>query len=400
MIRKYFIFLNTIYKYCIMTARIKIAVDDKIPFLKGIFESHAEINYFKGSAIENSKIKNTDALIIRTRTLCNSHLLNNTEVKLITTATIGYDHIDTIYCKEHDIKWVNAPGCNSTSVMQYIASALFTFAEEKNVDLSTKTIGIVGVGNVGGKVARLCRAIGMKVLLNDPPRERLEGANEFVSLDEIKSSSDIITFHVPLTAEGKDKTYHIADETFFSGIPKGTVIINTSRGPVIKTTALVSAIRKSVISYAVLDVWENEPYLDRQLLELVNIATPHIAGYSADGKANGTAVCVNSINEYFNLGLPENWYPDQVPPPLNEQELEIDCTGMSYQQIFSQVILHTYNIKRDDLLLRKSPGKFEHLRDEYPVRREFQAYKVILSNAEPEIIKKIKMLGFQTEIKK
>ncbi|MCW8848857.1 MAG: 4-phosphoerythronate dehydrogenase, partial [Melioribacteraceae bacterium] len=245
-----------------MNNNIKIVADDKIPFLKGVLEPFVQVEYFPGSKISSEKIIDADALIIRTRTKCNKDLLEGTNVKLITTATIGTDHIDVEYCEQNNIKWINAPGCNSTSVMQYITSALLSLAEKQNFILSDKTIGIVGVGNVGSKIKKIAETLGMNVLVNDPPRERLEGGNEFSNLEILKSESDIITFHVPLIREGIDKTYHLADETFFNQLTKKLIIINSSRGEVIKTSALKDSVSKGKISNIVLDVWENEPDID------------------------------------------------------------------------------------------------------------------------------------------
>jgi len=381
-----------------MSRRIKIVADDKIPFLKGVLEPFAEVEYYKGSEIDNNKVKNADALIIRTRTICDSQLLNNTNIQLITTATIGYDHIDTEYCLRNNIKWVNAPGCNSSSVKQYIASALFTCAAEMDFELNKKTIGIIGVGNVGRKVADLCSILGMKVLLNDPPRERQEGSANFVSVDTLKAESDIITFHVPLSKTGDDKTYHMANEEFFSGLRQGTIIINTSRGPVVKSSALKKSIPNKSISYTVLDVWEDEPGIDEELLDSVNIGTPHIAGYSADGKANGTAVCVNAVRKHFNMNMP-GWYPNDIPLPSNSVLFEPECNSGNYFKVLHDIILHTYNIREDDSSLRASPDKFEWFRDHYPVRREYPLYKIRLSECCNSLSKKLNELGFLVESK-
>jgi len=195
-----------------LSRKIKIVADDKIPFLKGVLEPFAEVEYFPGNKISKENILNADALIVRTRTKCNSELLEGAKVKLITTATIGFDHIDTEYCRQKNITWLNAPGCNATSVMQYITSVLLKIAHNQIFDLSEKTIGIVGVGNVGFKIQKVCEVLGMNILLNDPPRERIEGSENFCSLDKIITESDIITFHVPLNRDGLDNTFHLVDD--------------------------------------------------------------------------------------------------------------------------------------------------------------------------------------------
>lgn len=377
-----------------MSDKIKIVADSKIPLLKGVFESCADIVYLPPSEIINENIKDADALLIRTRTKCNSKLLDGTKIKFIATATIGYDHIDTSYCESKNIKWMNAPGCNSTSVMQYVASVLVTLCKIKNIDLSKMIIGIVGVGNVGSKIAQLAESLGMKVLLNDPPRERKEEKEKFVSLEELMNRSDIITFHVPLIKEGIDKTFHLADEAFFAKLNKEKILFNTSRGEVVDTSALKNAINNGIITTAVLDVWENEPTIDRDLLNLVDIGTPHIAGYSTDGKANGTAICVRGLSSFFNLGIANNWYPSAIPLPYNPQELTFKCEGKSNQEIINEVILSTYDVIKDDVILRGSVDTFEKQRNEYPVRREFAYFKIKLLNGNPELTVTLNRLGF------
>ena len=374
--------------------KTKIVADNKIPFLNGVLEPFAEVVYLSPSDMTREAIKEADALLVRTRTKCDANLLDGSNVKFIATATIGFDHIDTKYCDSRNIKWISAPGCNSSSVMQYIASALLTLAETKNLLLSDLTIGIVGVGNVGTKVARVAKAFGMNVLLNDPPRTRAEDNQGFVDLDELISRSDIITFHVPLNKDGRDKTFHIVDESFFEKFDQKKIIINTSRGEVVKTEALKKTIRNGFITACVLDVWENEPDIDRELLSLLDIATPHIAGYSADGKANGTAVCVRAISSFFNFGIDNKWYPSELPQPENSKLMVVDCEDKSEQQIFSEAVFHTYRILDDDGRLRGSVETFEKQRGNYHVRREFTFYNIELKNGRKEIHEALIELGF------
>ena len=227
-----------------MNDRIRIVADANIPFLRGVLEPYADVRYLPAAEIRPESIRGTDALLIRTRTKCDARLLKGSRIVFIGTATIGYDHIDTAYCEAHGIRWVHAPGCNSSSVAQYVASALLTVARTKSLDLGRTTIGIVGVGHVGGKVSRLARSLGMRVLLNDPPRMRAEGRSGFVDLDALLDESDIITFHVPLTREGMDATHHLADERLFAQAEaEGPSFLNTSRGPVHETRALKAAIK-------------------------------------------------------------------------------------------------------------------------------------------------------------
>ncbi|MFM2292725.1 MAG: hypothetical protein RIS29_2538, partial [Bacteroidota bacterium] len=278
---------------------MKIIIDDKIPYIKGAFEPVAEVIYLAGSKTTAEVVKDADAIVTRTRTICNEKLLAGSSVKFIATATIGFDHIDTDYCEANEISWTNAPGCNSKSVEQYIASTLMVLAETKGWDLTQKTLGVVGVGNVGKKVARIAEIFGMKVLLNDPPRERAEGADQFVSLQTVMNEADVITLHVPLETKGEDATFHLANDAFFGKLGRKPVLINSCRGEVVETAAVKAALNAGQISEFVCDCWENEPNLDLDLLANTIIATPHIAGYSKDGKATGTLMSVQAIDNYF-----------------------------------------------------------------------------------------------------
>ncbi|MBN2612340.1 MAG: 4-phosphoerythronate dehydrogenase PdxB [Bacteroidales bacterium] len=372
-----------------------IIADNKIPFLNGALEPFADVVYASGKDITNELIRQTDAeaLIIRTRTKCNHELLRETKVSFIATATIGYDHIDTDYCNKNGIFWTNAPGCNSSSVQQYIASALVTLANNMNFNLRDKTLGVVGVGNVGSKVVRLAEALNMTVIMNDPPRQRKENHCQMRSLDTVLIECDIITFHVPLNLEGTDKTFHMADTSFFEQVRSGTIIINSSRGEVIESTALKQAVKSGKIAAAVLDVWENEPVIDKELMSLASIATPHIAGYSADGKANGTTMSVRALSRFFNLGI-DDWVPAEIPVP-SKTTIHLKSRGKSDDAIIREAIMATYNIMDDDARLRGSVETFEKQRGSYPLRREFHVYDVFLSDERPDTIKRLKKLGFK-----
>jgi erythronate-4-phosphate dehydrogenase len=345
---------------------MNVIIDKDIPFIKGVLEKVAvDVKYLSYNEINAEIVSDADALIIRTRTKCNKNLLEKSKVKFIATATIGYDHIDTEYCNRNNIKWTNASGCNALSVTQYMSSVFCYLSKKKNIDLRNKTIGIVGVGNVGTRIAKLAQSFGMKVLLNDPPRARNEGKTDFVSLTEIAEKADIISFHPFLHLDGEDKSYHLADEAFFQLLKKRPIIINASRGEVIKTEALKEAMEKNLVSDVVLDCWENEPAIDTELLKKVTIATPHIAGYSTDGKANATMQSVRAASQFFNLGI-DNWEPEELPQGINHNfESENDC----------DFLLKTYSIEEDMRKLIESPVDFEKLRSTYPVRREPKAYK-------------------------
>ena len=373
--------------------RLKVIADDKIPFLKGVLEPYADVVYLSGAKISPADVADADAIFTRTRTKCNAVLLQGSSVKLIATATIGYDHIDTAWCEANGITWTNAPGCNSGSVRQYIAAVLATLAGRNGCRFREMTFGVVGVGNVGSKVARLGEALGMTVLLNDPPRARSEGGNAFVSLDELVRRSDIVTVHVPLNRSGEDCTFHLFDEARLRSFRPQTILINSSRGEVTDNAALKTALKAKTLKAAVLDVWENEPDIDRELLSLLDIATPHIAGYSADGKANGTAMSVQALSRFFGFPLTE-WRPENVPAPPQPLQFTIDGTGKTPQQCVCEAILHTYPITDDDSRLRTSPETFEKQRGAYPIRREFEAFSVQTENLSPETVEQLRILGF------
>ena len=378
---------------------LRIIADEKIPFLNGVLEPYAEVKYMPGNLITRDSLLNVDALIIRTRTRCDKSLLEGTAVKFIATATIGFDHIDTEYCKSAKIQWVNAPGCNSSSVQQYIIAALLTLAHKYDFSLNDKILGIIGVGNVGSKVQAAAQLLGMKVKFNDPPRARKEGSAGFSGLDEILETCDIITLHVPLIPEGEDQTFHLFDSRLFGKMKEGAWLINTSRGEVVETNALKTVLSSEKLSGAVLDVWENEPNIDTELLSQIYISTPHIAGYSTDGKANGTAMVVQSLCQYFNLPL-NKYYPLSLPEPLNPI-IVLDGTGKRCLQIVQESVLHTYDILKDHIRLQISPESFEQQRGRYPNRREFPAYKVNLSNGKMGALEMLEKLGFtvKNEIK-
>lgn len=372
---------------------MKIVCDNKIPFLKGALEPYAEVVYLPGKETTPEVVKDADALITRTRTACNASLLDGSSVKVIATATIGFDHIDTGWCESHGIVWRNAPGCNSWSVKQYIAAALVTLARRHGLAFGDLTLGVVGVGNVGSKVAEVGEILGMKVLRNDPPRARAEGGKGFVSLDEIVSASDIITVHVPLTRVGEDATLHLFDEGRIGSLRPDQILINSSRGPVVDNKALKSALQDGKLRGAVLDVWEGEPELDPELVTLLDLSTPHIAGYSADGKANGTTMSVRTVAR--ELGLPlTDWVATGIPSPEQSLTFELDAAGKSTQEVLTEAILYTYDITADSDRLRAGLAQFERLRGDYQVRREFTAFTVRLKNAGPDQTSRLAALGF------
>lgn len=376
---------------------MKIVADHKIPFLKGALEGVAELVYLPGDAIGADDVSQADALIVRTRTRCDRALLEGSKVRFIASATIGFDHIDTTYCDANHISWTNAPGCNANSVKQYMASALTFIIRETGKRLDGLTIGIIGAGHVGSRIHAMASSLGMGTLVNDPPRERKEGPQHFVSLDEILDKADIITMHTPLNKEGIDKTLYLADEDFFKRMKKGAWFINTSRGEVANTEALLQALHGNHLHGAIIDVWENEPHISDALLQKAAITTPHIAGYSADGKANGTTMSVRAVSRHFKLGL-DDWAPASMPE-TDHMVFRVDCQAMSCEQLVARLSSHTYDIKADSDKLKHSPHTFEKQREDYPIRREPEAHQLELLHAKPSHEEIAKALGFSPSLR-
>lgn len=341
---------------------MKIVADKHIPFLEGVFEPYAEVVYIDGRQINHDDVIDADALIIRTRTKCNADLLDGTKVQLISTATIGTDHIDLDYCAQHGIEVHNAEGCNAGGVMQYVFSALYGVAARKNIKLDGANFGIIGVGHVGRKVEHMARYLGFNVLRCDPPRAAAEGEEGFCSLEYLLANSQIVTMHTPLD----DTTRGMADEDFFMLMQQGSIFINASRGEVMDEDALKAAYPK--LGAAIIDTWNNEPDVDEDLIELVDVATPHIAGYSFQGKQNGTASAVQSVARHFGIADLYDYYPENDIPD-HEPKL-LDLSGKKQGEI-AAVFQYNYPIFTDDFRFRMEPGNFEKMRSNYQYRREF-----------------------------
>ncbi|MBE6250322.1 MAG: 4-phosphoerythronate dehydrogenase [Bacteroidales bacterium] len=340
---------------------MKIVADKHIPFLEGVFEPYAEVVYIDGRAINHDDIIDADALIIRTRTKCNADLLDGTRVSMIATATIGIDHIDMEYCREHNIEVHNAQGCNAGGVMQYVFSALYGVAARKGIKLDDATFGIVGVGHVGKKVEAMARHLGFKVLLCDPPRAAAEGPEGFCSLEYLLANSQIVTMHVPLD----ETTRGMADEEFFMQMPQGSIFINAARGEIMDDDALMQAIPK--LGAVVIDTWNHEPDVNRTLVDMVDIATPHIAGYSYQGKQNGTASAVQYVARHFGIEALYDYYPEADIP--DHDPLQLDLADKNHGER-AAVFQYNYPIFTDDFRFRMDPSSFEKLRSEYQYRRE------------------------------
>ncbi|WP_294083482.1 4-phosphoerythronate dehydrogenase PdxB [Proteiniphilum sp. UBA5384] len=367
---------------------MKILADAHIPYLRGIAEQYGEVEYLPGNQFTRDAIKDKDALIVRTVTHFGEEILSGTSVKLICSATIGFDHIDTEWCDTHGVAWRTAPGCNASSVEQYVTASLLHLAEKYQFNLEEKTIGIVGAGNVGNKVDEACKKLGMRVLLNDPPREEREGSALFTDIETLQREADIITFHTPLTKTGKYKTHHLADKQFLTSVEKKPFIINAARGGITDNQALKKAIQHGQISGVVLDCWENEPAIDHELLRLADIATPHIAGYSADGKWTATKMSLENLNKFFNINMQNPQY-QEIPVP--EQSL-VDLQGIAPGEQLQHAVWHTYNPLTETTVLKSEPGKFYWFRSNYPLRREYPAYSLL--HTDTRVLPILLSLGF------
>lgn len=332
-----------------MTKPLVIA-DAHVPGLEPLGQV-ASVVRMAPDSIDADAVRDADALIVRTRTRCDARLLQDSKVKFVGTATIGVDHIDRDWCESHGIAVASAPGCNAPAVAQYVFASLLSII---NRPLRSYTIGIVGVGNVGRIVERWARGLGMSVLLCDPPRSRAEGPDAFVSLDEIARRCDIITFHTPLIADGADRTVHLADDAFFNSLLRAPIIVNAARGPVVDTAALIEALDCGVVSHAIIDCWEGEPRISLDLLDRAAVATPHIAGYSLNGKMRATVAICDALCDA--LGLPRlEGLPSVDPVP--------DTVTVSG-------IIHSYRPETDTAALRARPADFEALRNNYNLRPE------------------------------
>ena len=341
---------------------MKIVADTNIPFLKGVLEPYADVIYLDGRSIDHAAMVDADAIIIRTRTKCNEETLSGTRVQMIASATIGMDHIDLPWCAAHGIDVQNAEGCNAGGVADYVFSALYGIASRRAIKLDGATIGIIGVGNVGKKVEAMARSLGFNVLLCDPPRALKEGADAFVPLEELLRQANIVTLHVPLDED----TRGMAGHDFFEAMQPGSIFINASRGEVVDEAALIHARPK--LGALVLDTWCNEPNPNPNLIELCDIATPHIAGYSYQGKQNGTAQAVQALACHFGIEELENFRP--VTEDESLKPVSINLKDKTQGEI-AAILQYNYPIFTDDFLFRSSPDSFERLRSEYNYRREF-----------------------------
>jgi erythronate-4-phosphate dehydrogenase len=360
----------------------------------------------EGRKITATDVRDAEIMAIRSTTKVDRALLEGSRVRFVGTATIGIDHMDTAYMDQQGIRWCFAAGCNANSVSEYVTTALLRLATRHGFILRGKTIGVVGIGNVGSRVVKKAQALGMRVLANDPPRQRKEGPRaadglEFVSLARVLAESDIITLHVPLTKEGPDKTRHMADAAFFARLKPGAIFMNCARGGINDTNALLTALDSGKVPHVILDTWEGEPVVRLDALARADIATPHIAGHSFEGRVMGTVMVYREACRF--LGREATWSPDALLPPPLVPEITLDAAGLSEEQALWQIVQQVYDIEADDRRMRESANMdeaargayFDRMRKEYPMRREFRFTTVHLKNATATLAQTVAGLGFK-----
>jgi erythronate-4-phosphate dehydrogenase len=389
---------------------MKIVADPNIPFVKEAFGLLGKVDLIPGRQITPAAVRDADALLVRSVTPVNAALLDGSRVRFVATATIGFDHIDREYLSQRGIDFASAQGSNANSVAEYIVAAMLELAHRHKFRLRDKTLGVVGVGNVGSQVVQYAEALGMRVLQNDPPRERAEYSatpspqpspprgegvrrSPFVSLDEVISKADIITLHVPLARAGEDATFHLFDKDRLGALAsRKPILLNASRGAVVDNPALLKAIDGEWLGGVVLDVWEHEPNISPELVDVVDIGTPHIAGYSFDGKVNGARMIYEALCGFFKLT--PKWVPTLPPPPVPRIEHRVENADDD-EDALRQVIAQVYDVTADDAALRKNVRAFDKLRAEYPVRREFFNTELVLRGASEKLRAPFAALGFK-----
>lgn len=381
---------------------MKIIADENIPFVKQAFADLGEITLCPGRRISRKHLAQADALLVRSITPVNAELLDDTPVRFVGTATIGTDHIDKEYLGSRDIAFSDAAGSNADSVAEYVTTAMLVLAERGKWLLQGKTLGIIGVGNIGSRMEARAKALGMKPLPHDPPLQRETGDKRFVDLEEALAA-DIVTCHVPLTREGPDATYHLLDEEKLATLKPNAVLINTSRGPVIDNQALKRRLMTANLKTVVLDVWENEPDIDLELLRRVSIATPHIAGYSLDGKVNGTVQLQHALCDL--LGRQSTLTAGELLPEPPVPQVKLDTTSQANQQLLCRAFTRIYDLARDDTNLRAQAEQpadergayFDNLRKRYPTRREAHNTLITLNAPRSSLTKLLGALKFQVQ---
>ena len=373
-----------------------ICCDDKIPFAQEAFSRIGNVTYCKGDRLTSADLKYVDLLFIRSGTRVDSNLLQGSRVQFVASATAGTDHVDKAYLKSVNIPFYNAPGCNAESVVEYVTAALLLLSKRKKQVLRDKKVGIIGAGNVGGRLANRIQALGANVLVNDPPLVNAGSASvsrfTFVSLDELIQESDIISLHVPLVKGGAHPTHHLFGKERLAAMKEGAWLINASRGGVVSNDSLKDKVKEGHLGAVVLDVWEEEPQFDTELLKLVDIGTSHIAGYSYEGKVLGTIMIYEACVQHF--GLENTWEPETVLAPGANDQLDLHLPEASdrAEDTLHHLVKQMYDIERDDRNMRKAiklsaaetGSYFLRLRKEYPRRRTFSRHRLSTSGLHDE----------------
>ncbi len=368
-------------------------------FGREAFETLGETVVVPDREISAADVADADALIVRSKTAINEALLRDSRLAFVGTATAGTDHMDIGYLNHVPLAWCSAPGCNANSVAEYVVSGILSLANRHGFEPRRMCIGVVGVGEVGSRVVRKAEALGITVLRNDPPLRLATGDPEFLPIEEVLAHADILTFHVPLTASGPFPTHHLANADLLSRLKPGCILINASRGEVVETEALLCALDHGVVSHAILDVWEGEPRISREALEQVELGTPHIAGYSFEGRVNGTVAVYREACHFFEVE--PAWTPNEKAFP-RAPRVHLDARGLSDEALLWSVVSAVYNIEGDDRALREGlsgdeslPIHFERLRRSYPPRREFPSVTAGIEHAHPKVLERIGALGFR-----
>ena len=379
---------------------MKTVCSTSMPLVREAFETLGDVVIRDGRAIGPADVRDAELLAIRSTTRVDRGLLEGSAVRFVGTATIGTDHMDLPYLEQAGIRWCFAPGCNANSVSEYVTAALLCLAGRRGLCLEGKTLGVIGVGNVGRLVVEKAHTLGLRVLANDPPRARREGLAGFVELQTVLAESDIVTFHVPLTREGPDATAHMAGRALFERLKPGCIFLNAARGAVVDTDALLFALDRGIVAHAVIDTWEGEPRYRVALLDRVDLGTPHIAGHSFEGKVMGTVMVYREACAF--LGRPAVWTPDDLLPAPQVPDVRVDAAGRGDEEVLRELVRQVYDIEGDDHRLRacregpeRCAAHFDALRRHYPERREFRFTRVHLRNASETLAHKVAGLGFK-----
>ncbi|WP_434700983.1 4-phosphoerythronate dehydrogenase PdxB [Pseudomonas sp. D1-36] len=374
-----------------------IVADENIPLLDAFFQGFGEIRRVPGRGIDRALVEQADVLLVRSVSQVNRALLEGSKVRFVGTCTIGTDHLDLDYFAEAGIRWASAPGCNARGVVDYVLGSLMALAEIEGADLAQRTFGVVGAGQVGGRLVEVLKGLGWAVKVCDPPRHAAEGG-DYVSLEQIIEECDVISLHTPLARTGEHVTWHLFDEHRLNSLKPGTWLINAARGPVIDNSALREVLLEREDLQAVLDVWEQEPTVDVDLADLCVIATPHIAGYSLDGRQRGTAQIYQALCDF--LGRPaEVDLADLLPRPwLGGITLDADTDPAWALAVLCRSV---YDPRRDDADFRRSligtvgeqRSAFDALRKHYPPRREIDSLKVRIEGQSTALQQIVTALG-------